>query len=858
MKKFFSAVSTTIVTIIFVLSILLGLSAQWMLETWPNMKPEELAFQLKQGLGGTGNDMIFNWLYAAGIPGAVILIMTIILWVAMKGKKKHAIRINLILVSILSLLCAGGSIYSRVGVGDYIAAQTTPSEYIKDNYADPAEINISFPEKKRNLIYIFLESMEVTYTDEESGGAFEKNCIPELTKLAKKNESFAGNTDQLNGGVSLPYTTWTMGAMFGQTSGLPLQTGIDRNDMDTQTVFFPGITTIGDILEDAGYNNKLVLGSDAAFGGRKVYFQDHGNYEIRDYYYASKHGYIPAGHYVWWGMEDSYLINMAKATLNEVSQKDEPFNVTMLTVDTHFEDGYVCSMCPSTFGDNQYANVMSCSSKQITEFIKWCQEQDWYENTTIVISGDHPTMDTDFCADISSSYERKVYTCYINSAVEPVNPDQKRSYSTLDSFPTTLAALGAYIEGDRLGLGTNLFSSKKTLLEETGVSELTVELSKKSKFMEQMSGIDLSSKDLLSYGHLSADASVRVLGYNAKKEILTISVDHIHNDNGPVYRVMAITSKDEQETIYEAVCQNDGSWQAKLNIPSDELESTGLRIVISEKTDTPGAGIKGDTVFTYSGASLLFMGAVQNDPAGYLNTLAKLDKNKYAVFISLKDNAVNGITDEIQESLFSLGTSIDLRGKQDTSYYAAISQDTVKEETSPWYLERYGRTSGGYPYIAISSSTYSAIYIGNRYYWGYEQYGQNAKGINVVVWDQENGSLVNSTYFDTRWGVPAADVRITQLDEEAGRMTVRIRDITGIRDDVADVRVTVFDEKNPRHKTTYQLEYTENYGWAENIDISDLDIRNCHLQVDILNSSGEYAYLPDISGNIREYYENNH
>ena len=47
-----------------------------------------------------------------------------------------------------------------------------------------------------------------------------------------------------------------------------------------------------------------------------------------------------------------------------------------------------------------------------------------------------------------------------------------------DDFPTTLSAMGAEIEGDRLGLGTNLFSAKETLSEKEGV---TVEYNKMLK-----------------------------------------------------------------------------------------------------------------------------------------------------------------------------------------------------------------------------------------------------------------------------------------------------------------------------------------------------------------------------------------
>ncbi len=78
----------------------------------------------------------------------------------------------------------------------------------------------------------------------------------------------------------------------------------------------------------------------------------------------------------------------------------------------------MCESCKNTFGDNQYANVIACSSERVKEFVEWVQKQDALKDTTIVISGDHPTMDSDFCEDVDKNYERKVYTTYINSSVE--------------------------------------------------------------------------------------------------------------------------------------------------------------------------------------------------------------------------------------------------------------------------------------------------------------------------------------------------------------------------------------------------------------------------------------------------------
>lgn len=126
--------------------------------------------------------------------------------------------------------------------------------------------------------------------------------------------------------------------------------------------------------------------------------------------------------------------------------------------------------------------------------MEWVQEQSWYENTTIVICGDHPTMDGDFCQDVPSSYMRKTYICYINAAVTQENPERTRTFSVLDDFPTTIAALGAEIEGDRLGLGINLFSSEDTLIERDGLDKVNSEFRKNSRFMQELS--DISQADL--------------------------------------------------------------------------------------------------------------------------------------------------------------------------------------------------------------------------------------------------------------------------------------------------------------------------------------------------------------------------
>lgn len=560
------------------LSVLLALSVRWMFATWTNLSMDELVYHLTAPLDGTNTDMIWDYVRVCAVPTILVIFFLILILIAWRKKEKvHLFRGIINLVALVGIIVMLGYTWTELGVGDYLKDQNTESKFIEDEYVDPTDVEVVFPEQKRNLIYIFLESMETTYSDVDDGGAFDENVIPELTEIAQTNEDFSGADPKLNGGYSLAGTTWTMGAMFAQTSGLPLNISISANDMDTQDSFFPGVTTLGDILSDAGYTQTLLIGSEAQFGGRKLYFQEHGNYEMEDYSYAIENGLIPSDYKVWWGYEDQKLFEFAKEKLLQLSQGDEPFNLTMLTVDTHFEDGYVCEQCPTEY-DTQYSNVMACSSRQVGEFLKWIQQQDFYENTTIVISGDHPTMDSDYCAEIDQkgNYDRRVFTAYINAAAY-AQDQQERTYSTFDNFPTTLAALGVQIDGDRLGLGTNLFSGKQTLLEKFGKSKVNAELKKKSEFIEKLSAVNKTNDALLiREGRMNgADADVDMT--HATEGYIPVLVTNVSDSivNNLQGLVLTVWTEDGQTDVtwYELNPDEEGNYAGVIDLSRFDYKS---------------------------------------------------------------------------------------------------------------------------------------------------------------------------------------------------------------------------------------------------------------------------------------------
>ncbi len=398
-----------------------------------------------------------------------------------------------VMLSVIALIMGCIFFVDQLNVIAYAHAAVTESDFIEEHYADPLETEITFPEEKRNLVYIYLESMESTFADPAAGGNIAANFIPELSELAEKYVSFS-HTEGIGGARANSGTTWTAAAMVTQTAGVPVKIALTAQDAyGAEDSFLPGVVSIGEILQNAGYQQVLLVGSNAEFHGREAYFTQHGGYEILDTDVLKATGRLDEDYQEWWGFEDEKLFAYAREEMTRLAAEGQPFNLTMLTADTHFPDGYTCHLCEKEH-EVPYANVLACSSRQVAELVRWIQQQPFYENTTIILSGDHLTMDSVFMEDIDPSYVRTVYNCIINAPKAPVQ-EKNRQFATFDMMPTTLSALGADIQGDRLGLGTDLFSGTPTLTEQVGYEQLERELLMESVFYKtQFLGMDLKTE----------------------------------------------------------------------------------------------------------------------------------------------------------------------------------------------------------------------------------------------------------------------------------------------------------------------------------------------------------------------------
>ena len=495
-----------ILTIFFFIILVFLITVLFFVRTeYSNIIYEELIFHLNVPLEGSQTPFVGNFFKEeafALVIGMLFIIavgffMSKMFWHSFtlkikmkKGKKTKTKRIKIknnlrffVIIPLVIILFVIYLMAKQIKFDEYIYNVKHPTKIYEKYYVDAKETQLTFPEAKRNLIYIYLESMESSYGDLSSDISEINNLIPHLEELAEENINFS-DTNSLGGAYQTFGVGWTMSGMVAQSAGIPLTIPVSPNSMEFYKKFLPNVITLGDVLEQEGYNQELIMGSYKEFGGREKYFSQHGHYELYDINTAKEKKKIPENYSVWWGFEDSKLFQYAKEELLNLADEERPFNFQMLTVNTHFDQGYVEDSCQYDLS-NQYATSVVCSDEQVYDFIRWIQEQDFYENTTVVITGDHLMMGEYFYQGKKSLDNRRVYNAFINSYVVggySNDNTRNRTFTTLDMYPTTLASMGVKIRGDRLGLGTNLFSGKKTLAEELGKTKLDSELKKTSEF----------------------------------------------------------------------------------------------------------------------------------------------------------------------------------------------------------------------------------------------------------------------------------------------------------------------------------------------------------------------------------------
>ena len=393
-------------------------------------------------------------------------------------ERKPFLKITIFRISILLLIVKG--IYTINDFEVFTTNDFVTTKIYDNHYVNPANVHIEFPEVKRNLIYLYVESFENTFASKKNGGAYTESLIPNLESLIDdpNNVHFSHNT-QLGGYGDYPLMKWSAAGIFSTQSGVPLKPFYFPNYNS-----FPNIITLTDILNTNGYSTHLSSTTPFYSWGTLLVFNTH-NTEIHDpeTIFKEKPKY--------WNerrnngcLFDYSLYEYAKEKINEITSENRTFFMAFEVSETHFPSGLTCRLCEHKYPKlRRFNKVRRCTDQQVYNFVKWIQSQPFGNDTTIFITGDHLCMGNDLyrSREVSTKYNRTVFNLIINPAIKPNKQvTQNRKFAPVDWFPTILAAIGAKIHGDKLGMGTNLFSGIPTLVERE--PNFAKEITKYSKF----------------------------------------------------------------------------------------------------------------------------------------------------------------------------------------------------------------------------------------------------------------------------------------------------------------------------------------------------------------------------------------
>ncbi len=396
----------------------------------------------------------------------------------------------LFLVSIVIIIFSGYRINRMFKVSGNLQKQYNQevSQFYEKYYVDPQNVPIRAPSdaKKRNLIVVYLESMEKTFSDEKLG----KNLTPQLGKIASENQSFSGFTE---GYGQSPTQAALVSSMIGVPITYLMRIGRSIVVGGSLTEFAPNAFSIGQLLQKQGYQNLYVQGTNARFSGTDVFLKSHGFgnfYDMRNMTerFGSEYAKETLEAKMLNRFYDDRTYAFFKEKITELPS-DKPFFAVMATIDTHF--GQTLPHSKKVFPTETENNIYhaSCLASQ---FLEWVQKQPFAKNTTVVFIGDHRMMKAggrknpdgkQFYKNVPTD-SRFIFNAFVNA--RRTAPDRNRSFTQVDIFPTLVEALGYEVEGSRLGLGTSLFSKRKTLTEELGEKELNNELSKKNLLYDSL------------------------------------------------------------------------------------------------------------------------------------------------------------------------------------------------------------------------------------------------------------------------------------------------------------------------------------------------------------------------------------
>ncbi|HET6546155.1 MAG TPA: sulfatase-like hydrolase/transferase [Rhodanobacteraceae bacterium] len=245
----------------------------------------------------------------------------------------------------------------------------------------------------RNLLLVYLESLERSYTDESRF----PGLTPNINRLRAQGLDFSGFR-------TFPGATYTIAGLFASQCGAPFLLNsvfgedigklgfVPGNDNTTAASFHSDLACLGDVLHAAGYQQTFVSGVSLGFTNKGEFLRLHGYDEaLGEEEIERRHGNaLPR---IGWGLPDRDVFAEALDGYRYREAAGRPFSMVVETADTHPPSGYMLKGCERYAPiANDMLDAVHCTDRLLGRFLDTLSHEPGWGNTVVVVMSDHLAM----------------------------------------------------------------------------------------------------------------------------------------------------------------------------------------------------------------------------------------------------------------------------------------------------------------------------------------------------------------------------------------------------------------------------------------------------------------------------------
>jgi phosphoglycerol transferase len=423
-------------------------------------------FNLTFGLGGTPWPMYYLHLAASAalVAAPLVAIWRLRGWVLAVPFGSAALA--------LAILAANPILH------DLVLLRSGPAQSEHESLMrDYSPVVPAFASDPPNLLFLFLEGFDRSYTDPELFG----DLAAPLRDLEAQGLAFT-NVGQVEA------TGWSAAGHAAAWCGLPLLPNI--HGFNASTEILPQETCLPNVLASKGYVQTYLSGahvtSESYYGfdnflRRRDINRIRDSAALQERFWSGRRDLGAA----YWGLFDSELLEVVAEEVDLLAAGGVPFAVYASTMDTHGPLAGISPACTGGEGrlSEDMAPAVACVARIVADLVADLRARHG-ENLIVVVMSDHLAHRNNLTGRLKTATRCNFVTIV---GTDRDGERMVRPASMLDMFPTILDAMGLLDSASpAAGLGRSLLRAEPTLVEADGISGVNTRLRRDAALMEHL------------------------------------------------------------------------------------------------------------------------------------------------------------------------------------------------------------------------------------------------------------------------------------------------------------------------------------------------------------------------------------